>query len=402
MNRPDVIVFSLPRSHESFSSTSLSIAKELSLNTRVFFINNPYTIKDLFLGRTNTSIWSALRDLILPNTEPLIFDKDYPNLFIFEAGVILPINHLGKGHWYNFFSRINGFLVNRIIKSVVNTYGLANFLFINSFNPLFYYNNVPKGSNISIYHCVDDIAHSRYIAKHGSYLELQVLRKYDLILTTSKRLTRYAATFSNNVKFLPNAADTDLFKKALDNSIVTPSVLDGIEGNVIGYIGNLDHRIDISLLEFLVSDMRTDWIFLFVGPVGAEFRQSELMKSPKVILTGPKPLNELPHYLKLMRCCIIPFLCNTLTASIYPLKLNEYLAGGKPVVSTNFSEDLVEFAEVISIASAKEEFYDMVARELMNDGIDARLKRSVFASANSWKSRADSFWSIIDDYHDIK
>jgi glycosyltransferase involved in cell wall biosynthesis len=397
MNRPDVIVFSLPRSHESFSSTSLSLAKELSLSTRVFFINNPYTIKDLFLGRTDISVWSFLRNLVLSKRGPVTFDKDYPNLFISEAGVILPINHLSKGRLYNYFSRINNFLVNRIVRSVVNEYRLTDFLFINSFNPLFYYNYVPKGIKMSIYHCVDDITQSRYIAKHGSYLELQVLKKYDLVLTTSKKLTRYAATFSKNVKFLPNAADTDLFKKVLDDVIGTPSALEGVHGNVIGYIGNLDHRIDIDLLEFLVSHRGTEWTFLFVGPVGVEFRQSKLMKSSKVILTGPKRLNELPQYLKAMKCCIIPFLCNTLTASIYPLKLNEYLAGGKPVVSTNFSEDLLEFSKVISIASAKEEFYDMIVRELMEDGPDARQKRSIFASTNSWKSRADTFWSIIDN-----
>lgn len=397
MDKPDVLVFSLPRSHESFSSTSLSLAKELSLSARVFFVNNPYTLKDWFLGRAAISIWSFFCGLVLSGRRPLIYDKDYPNLFIVEAGVVLPINQLSKGRLYNVFSRINGFLINRVIQSIVNKCGLSDFLFINSFNPLFYYSDVPRGSKMAIYHCVDDITQSRYIARHGSYLELQVMKNYDLVLTTSKKLTRYARTVAKNVQFLPNAADIDLFKMTMDGSVEAPPELSGIQGNIIGYIGNLDHRIDINLLEFLVFENDMDWTFVFVGPIGIDFRKSKLMKSPRVLLLGPKPLSELPRYLKVMSCCIIPFLCNTLTASIYPLKLNEYLAGGKPVVSTNFSEDLVEFSRVISIAKSNKNFYDLIAQELKQQGVEACQKRINFASTNSWKSRADSFWSIVDE-----
>lgn len=397
MKKPDIIVFSLPRSHESFSSTSLSLAKELSLSTRVYFINNPYTLKDLFLGQTTTSIRSILKGMLVPGRKLISFDQEHPNLFVFESGFILPINYLPKGFLYNLFSRVNGFLVNRIVRSVIARFRLSDFLFINSFNPLFYYRNAPVGTKLAIYHCVDDITQSKYIAKHGSYLELLLLKKYDLVLTTSTKLARYAAGFSRNARFLPNAADVDLFKIALSDSWTTPAELRGIQGPVIGYIGNLDHRVDLSLLEFLVLEKNTNWTFLFVGPIGSNFRQSKLMTDSRVVLVGPKPLNELPDYLKVMDCCIIPFLCNTLTASIYPLKLNEYLAGGKPVVSTDFSEDLAAFGEVICIAKSNEEFYNMIVQELSEQDVSAIEKRVIFSSANSWKSRAESFWSFVED-----
>ena len=99
-----------------------------------------------------------------------------------------------------------------------------------------------------------------------------------------------------------------------------------------------------------------------------------------------------------MDCGIIPFLCNKLTESIYPLKLNEYLALGKPVVSTNFSADLTDFRDVIKIAGNKDEFIRSLRSEVQTDNSMSVSKRMEKAKRNSWQSRIVDFWNVVEPY----
>jgi hypothetical protein len=87
-----------------------------------------------------------------------------------------------------------------------------------------------------------------------------------------------------------------------------------------------------------------------------------------------------------MDCALIPFLCNTLTYSIYPLKINEYLAAGKAVVSTAFSEDIRTFAHCIYLAENHEQFLENIAKAL-NEENPPTAMRTATAAANTWEAR---------------
>ena len=90
---------------------------------------------------------------------------------------------------------------------------------------------------------------------------------------------------------------------------------------------------------------------LLVGPVNSpEPAQIGLDQLLNVLFVGSRPLHELPPLLQYMDVVLIPFQCNTLTESIYPLKINEYLAAGKAVVSSDFSTDIRSFAPLIYLA----------------------------------------------------
>ena len=88
-----------------------------------------------------------------------------------------------------------------------------------------------------------------------------------------------------------------------------------------------------------------------------------------------------------MDCCLIPFVRSKLTKSIYPLKLNEYLAAGKPVVSTSFSSDLNDFKELIKIAGDKKKFLEYVKLEITEDNESKKSDRINIAKSNTWESR---------------
>jgi glycosyltransferase involved in cell wall biosynthesis len=128
-------------------------------------------------------------------------------------------------------------------------------------------------------------------------------------------------------------------------------------------------------------------------------------------MKGSQPPQTLPNWVAQFDVCLIPFLKNDLTAGIYPLKINEYLACGKPVVATRFS-DLSDFEEVVDIADTSEEFIILVKKVLgesrpknqsnkhaNNDDIphETRKKRIAFARQNSWENRAEAFGEAVSE-----
>jgi hypothetical protein len=88
-------------------------------------------------------------------------------------------------------------------------------------------------------------------------------------------------------------------------------------------------------------------------------------------------------------------LCNTLTASIYPLKINEYLAAGKAVVSTSFSEDIRSFAPVIHLASTHDDFIHKIELALSENNPSLTQKRIEIANTNTWEARIKQLWDEV-------
>jgi glycosyltransferase involved in cell wall biosynthesis len=113
-----------------------------------------------------------------------------------------------------------------------------------------------------------------------------------------------------------------------------------------------------------------------------------------VLLTGPKPITELPAYLRHFDCTIIPFLKNNLTGGIYPLKINEYLAAGKSVVTTDFSEDIRSFAQHVHIAENHDQFIKMIDLAVKDNSELQKQNRLEIARSNSWEERMNLFWDL--------
>jgi len=106
----------------------------------------------------------------------------------------------------------------------------------------------------------------------------------------------------------------------------------------------------------------------------------------------------LSQYLQFMDAVIIPFLCNTLTKSIYPLKINEYLSAGRSVVSTNFSEDIATFSNVISVTNNHDEFIFSLKGAIDDNGEDAIAARQEVALTNTWEARVNEFWKNTEAF----
>ncbi|QCK13884.1 hypothetical protein DCC35_03465 [Mangrovivirga cuniculi] len=172
----------------------------------------------------------------------------------------------------------------------------------------------------------------------------------------------------------------------------------GVDEKVVGFIGNLETRTDYQLLEGVINKLK-DYFFIFIGPRGTdEYKTIDLFNKPNVYYLGSKKIDDLPAYLKKIDVAIIPFKCNVLTKSIYPLKINEYLAAGKPVVATRFSEDIQTFSEVISFGNDSDEFADSIKKEYESDSEAKVQTRIKVAENNTWAARVEQFWEILKSF----
>ena len=163
-------------------------------------------------------------------------------------------------------------------------------------------------------------------------------------------------------------------------------------------VGNLDHlRIDYPLLVKVAKAFPNDTLVL-VGPVNnTEYKEVGLDALPNVIFTGSKTYDQLPIYMQHMDVTLIPFLVNKLTRSIYPLKINEYLAIGKPVVSTSFSDDIRSFGDVIYLGQDHDAYIRQIHAALLENDDNMVARRIAVAETNTWEARVAEFWHIIEE-----
>lgn len=397
----DLIFLALPRWDGPYSSTAYSLAKALSKYTRVFYVDNPFTVKDFIVHRRSAQM--VLRKNALLKGKDLFFspDKNYPNLVAVTPRLTLSINWLPPGWIYDAFSRFNDYTLSLALNETLEEYKVKKYILINSFNPLYgRFLHLKQQPAMNIYQSVDDISHSDYVNKHGPRLENESIMNADLTLVTSSELKRLKSVLSEDVFLLPNAANTSIFNKAVNEDLPIPKEISALPGDkkIICYMGNICHRLDYDLL-LKVAKGHPDKILLMVGPfANDQFKTSGLSDLPNVRFTGRKVLDELPPYLKYSHCCLIPFLCNDLTRSIYPLKINEYLAAGKPVVATCFSQDIASFNGVAYISKDHEEFVADVDRAIDEDS-DERVKERVnFSSGNTWDARAVAFVDLLNEH----
>lgn len=170
-----------------------------------------------------------------------------------------------------------------------------------------------------------------------------------------------------------------------------------MQGTKIVYTGNIGLRLDY---QFLLNAARRfhqhQWIF--VGPIDErEFRGYSLRALPNVHFLGGRPYEMLPAYVQHADIGLIPFECNELTKCIYPLKVNEYLAAGKPVLATPFA-DLSAFGETVHFYQGlggfgkKLEALEEIARDS-----ELIAQRKAMAAKNDWSARALQIEALLEE-----
>jgi glycosyltransferase involved in cell wall biosynthesis len=237
--------------------------------------------------------------------------------------------------------------------------------------------------DLSCYHIVDEYSFSP-IEQPMTNREVQLIKRVDQVFIHSPALLERKGQFNPHTLFVPNGVNYRAFATQQEE----PSDLREIPHPRIGYIGAIKRQLDFGLLLELAK-RHVEWSFVFVGPkhnLGMDVMLvDELSELPNVHFLGHKPIEIACAYPQHMDVCLLPYQMNDYTKYIYPLKLHEYLAGGKPIVGTSI-RSLLDFAHIIKLAGTYDEWSRAVTEALGSNAVssDQIQKRRSIAKQVDW------------------
>jgi teichuronic acid biosynthesis glycosyltransferase TuaH len=388
-----IVIFSNMRFDSPIEATSFFLAKSFAKENQVFYVEYPSTIKDYYTNKDSPAFLNMKQSFF--NASMALLDTDVPNLKKLIPPIIAPINFLPEGKIFRFFLKMNEHLVIKRIKTVLKARGIKDFVYINSFN--FHYPGIGKALKplLNIYQCVDPMI-VPYDMKHGVTSELQLVEESDMVICTSKALYEEKSKINKHTYFVPNAADLSHSSKALDEDMPVHPILEKIPKPIIGYFGSIERRMDFDLLQAVINK-NTDKSFVFIGPSYAEHLPERFLNTPNLYVPGAVPYDDMPQILKGFDIAIIPFKKDEVSATIFPLKLFEYLGAGKPVAITDFNPDLKEYTYgAVSFCSDADEFDKAINDILKNDTPEKQAERIAVAQKNTWDIRAEEIGVLIE------
>ena len=219
---------------------------------------------------------------------------------------------------------------------------------------------------ISCYHIDDEYSFST-VETANDEAEVQIIKSVDQVFMISPALIEKKGKLNPHTAFAPEGVDYNAYA----TPVPEPLDLSKIPRPRIGYTGVLKGQLDWPLLDTLAR-RHPEWSFVFVGyqaphPEVEEF-VSRMSTQRNVFFLGGKPVNELAEYPQHFDVCIMPYRRDDYTKYIYPLKLHEYLAGGKPIVGTPI-RSLLDFGHVIKLASSEDEWSRALTDSLAPDAV---------------------------------
>lgn len=252
-----------------------------------------------------------------------------------------------------------------------------------------------------IYDCMDDHEGFNSGLDHILLLEQIAVESCDILVVSSENLYK---KFSGNHKFcvlIENACDYDFFSEVrlIDEMIEFKKLL--TTKPVIGYFGAISNWFDWECLEYLIESY-PDYQFILIGRIDSCERINNLKDRKNIHLLGEKPYTVLPAYLDLFDVCLIPFKIIPLTLATNPVKMFEYLAQGKAVVSTELPE-VLKYSEVVYTAKDKFEFAKKIELALSEkNNLDLVKTRIEVARNNSWNRRFRQLINFINLYKPVE
>lgn len=249
------------------------------------------------------------------------------------------------------------------------------------------------GEQRVVYYCVDDFSAWPGL-DHDlvEKMEQKLIGKTDVFVATSHKLYEKLAEHGKPAHLLNHGVDLEFFRKEPDKEHI---VLQQIPRPRVGYFGLFDQRSDQNLLSQVAKQM-SDVSFVITGRV--EIDVGRLKVLPNVFFTGRVPYSELPAVIKGWDACILPYSVNDLSEAITPLKLKEYLASGKPVVSTPIPE-ATRLVSLVNIAETSERWVEAIRCSLKEQSSEIKNQRRSFLVQESWVQKAAQFLEMCLDFH---
>ncbi|MGG7663646.1 glycosyltransferase [Dyadobacter sp. BHUBP1] len=390
-----IIIFGLARFDAPMESANYTMARLLARENEVYYIENPFTLRDFIRLRKTTDY--QLRKAHFSLTGHSLIETGIPNLKVIIPPVLLSVNFLPETGLFRAALKFNEFLVRIKLKSILNTYKIRDYIFINSFN--FHYPSLADGltPKLKVYHCLGPVALPSH-RRHEVVSEGILLKQSDVVICNSKRLYEEKKKQNPYCYFVANAADLGRSSKALSPDLPVHPAIDALKKPVIGYLGTIDQRINYDLLQKVIL-ANPGKSFVLAGPVSRELVPEWFFTAGNVHFPGPIDYDDVPAVIKGFDVALIPFKKDEVSSSIFPLKLFEYMGAGKPVVATDFNPDLKEFTKgTVTFCENAGSFSEAICTALRTDDAGQRKTRVTIAAENTWENRIDDIADIIH-YH---
>lgn len=395
------VFVSLQRINTDRDSTSTNIAKELAKKHRVLYINPPIDKRTYYFGNVDRYTEKHIQLIKTGRGENL--EQVAENLWILNPLTLVnSINWIPFTRVFSCFNKHNNVRLAKEVKQIFDRIGFTNVILIND-------KDIYKGFYLKellspllyVYLDRDYIVGMGYWKKHGSKLEPILMEKADLIVCNSPGFTERAKTFNPNSFYIGNGCNLQLFD--IDKHFACPDDMKPLKDHpVIGYVGALlALRLDIDLLVHLAK-AKPEWNLVLIGAEDEAFASSELHQLSNVYFLGKKDSRDVPAYIVCFDCCINPQVVNDITNDNYPLKIDEYIAMGRPTVATRTNVMEQVFSPVVRLASDVGEFIQEIEASLNEKDHDKVRERVRLARSHSWQNITDNMLHIVNGHVKIK
>jgi len=246
-----------------------------------------------------------------------------------------------------------------------------------------------------VYHVSDLFAECPYTYNKNKLRRREnLVSEYsDMLVCVSRSLYEYKYNGQKNIYYLPHGVDFDIFRYAAQRRRFCESLYQ-FSHPLAGYFGTLTAENDTELLEYCAINLPAV-TFVFAGRItGGDY--SGLMGLKNTVFLSRVTYEKIPQLCAVLDLGLLPWRLTDWIAKCNPLKLLEYMAGGKPVVSVAIDEVVCNYADIVSIAHTKEEFCRAIKWELENDTHERRIKRMAVARARSWENHNRHLCDIIE------
>ena len=235
-----------------------------------------------------------------------------------------------------------------------------------------------------VYDCMDELSQFKGALPELVKRERQLLAMADVVFAGGPKIHEAKSAIHPNCHAFGCGVDEQHFGIARNGAAVTPGDIAHLRGPVLGFFGVVDERMDYELVARL-ADAEPAWTLVMVGP-RTKVEESVLPVRPNILWLGGRDYADLPHYASRFDICIMPFAINKATEYINPTKALEYMATGRPVVSSAIEDVVRQFSKVAHVAFSHDEFIAQ-CRRVLNSPDPARIHHGIqLARLNSWET----------------
>lgn len=307
-----------------------------------------------------------------------------------QNGVLVAVPHLPPGLPHEEYETLQEGLLDQLLID----HGIDEYV-------LWYYTPMAVGFSrhlsprATVYDCMDELSGFAGAPPGLREREAELLLSADLVTTGGQTLYESKRHLHPNVHPFPSSVDVEHFALAR-NPQPDPADQQGVPHPRLGFFGVIDERMDLDLLRG-VAAARPDWHLVILGPV-VKISESQLPRAANIHYLGGKSYTDLPAYIAGWDVALLPFAHNGATRFISPTKTPEYLAAGRPVVSTSIRDVVRPYGArgLVRIADSVDEFVNAIDAALQDSRPERLLEVDAFLAQTSW----DGTWTRM--YHLLK